>query len=106
VAIIVFNKHANNDLTGCDEVVNVMRPYILQNKHPITRTSLRVDVIAAFRRDLFLAMKDEASPVREELLRLVKRHREGDCIGLLCCCDPLPCHAHVIKKAIEYYAGN
>lgn len=59
------------------------------------------DAIELFRKWLWQQMKDPNSPAMKELQRLANIARSGD-LQLGCWCAPEPCHAEVIKSAIEW----
>jgi hypothetical protein len=42
--------------------------------------------------------------LRHELVKLARRHKNGEKIVLICSCKPLPCHGDVLKAAIEAIA--
>jgi hypothetical protein len=46
----------------------------------------------------------EKGPVYRLLAQLAELHKAGRRIVLVCCCNPLPCHGDVIKRAIEWLA--
>lgn len=97
--VVIFNKHDPSlDTSWCDEVVNIMRPNILGNPFPIGGRNSRQFVIQSFA-DYLASPK--ATPQRQEIARLRELHQQGKTIALLCCCVPLPCHAHIIKEQIE-----
>lgn len=59
------------------------------------------DAITLFRQWLWDQMQDPTSPATVELHRLAALARAGD-LQLGCWCAPEPCHAEVIKSAIEW----
>lgn len=97
--IVIFNKNQEFDASWCDEVVNVMRPNILGNPYPLTRSNSRETVIDLYRKWLTERMQED-SKQKQEVIRLAMLHGQGKKIGLLCCCSPMPCHADVIKQFI------
>jgi len=77
---------------------------VLGNPFRVGQDGTRTEVIEKFRRWLWVCCKNENSKVRKELMRLVEKHKRGENIVLVCWCHPAPCHADVIKRAIEYFA--
>lgn len=101
--IIVANKKTFNRNDYPDAYIKyVGRPSLLQNPYKIGRIhGDRAQVIEMFRQDLnkHRLAKDE---VWDEIEELVKIHFAGIPIVLVCWCAPKPCHADVIKAAIEW----
>jgi hypothetical protein len=109
MAFAVFNKKLigrGQSTEACDEVVDVSRPNLLGNPFPIGvgPNSSREQVIDRYRVWLAKQIRDGNEPVIRELRRLGQLDAEGRLVGLLCWCDPLPCHAHVVANAARYLA--
>jgi hypothetical protein len=47
----------------------------------------------------------ESLAIRAELQRIKRMAVEGD-LKLLCWCDPLPCHAHVLRDCLMWAISN
>lgn len=106
---LVFNKkhiqRGTQDPSGCDDVVDVSRPHCLGNPFTLGHgpDSSRELVIERYRQWLAQRLRAADDPqIRAELLRLGRLDQQGKSIGLLCWCDPLPCHAHVVARAAQY----
>ena len=74
-------------------------PYVLG------RDGNREEVIAQYRRWLWLQLQLPGSPQERELRRLLAQARSGE-LELLCWCAPLPCHAEVVRSALLWLAGD
>ena len=48
----------------------------------------------------------ESCPAWDELVQLVELHREGVAIQLGCWCAPAPCHAEVVREAIQFLVDH
>lgn len=77
------------------------RPSILGNPFEMEDESQRAAVISQFRSWLWNKIKLQDPVVLGELQRLKAIADNGDLV-LVCWCAPLPCHADVIKKCIEW----
>lgn len=105
---LVFNKkhlqRGTQETSACDEVLDVSRPHLLGNPFPIGHglDSTREQVIERYRQWLARRLREGDPEIRKELLRLGKLEAEGKTIGLVCWCDPLPCHAHIVACASQY----
>ena len=85
--------------------VSIMRgKSILQNKYHIGKDGTREQVIAKYRVWLWEQMQDPTNAVMAELRTLLQRarHEPFNPLVLVCCCNPLPCHGDIVKKAIEW----
>lgn len=98
--VVIYNKNQEFDASWCDQLVSVMRPNILGNPFPVTRMLPRQEAIRAYKEWLVEQLQTDSMAWRE-IERLAKIHAAGGTIGLVCCCTPLPCHAEVVKAAIE-----
>ena len=79
----------------------VGRPSVLGNPFPMHTESSRTEVIEKYRKWLWAKIKRNNARVMAELNRLQAIADNGDLV-LVCWCAPLPCHADVIKKCIEW----
>lgn len=61
----------------------------------------RKAAIAQYRKWLWSKLQCD-SIQRRELKRLALIHKTNGHLVLICWCSPLPCHAEVIKRAIEW----
>ncbi len=52
------------------------------------------------------ALRDETCPAWKELLQLAQLHKEGEDIQLGCWCAPEPCHAEVVRQAIQFLVDH
>ncbi len=73
----------------------------LGNPYRLKKGQRREEVIALYKDWLWAEMNNPASEARAELHRLAARALEGD-LYLACWCASEPCHADVIKAAIEW----
>ena len=80
--------------------VYVGRPSPLGNPFSEKTEGSREAAISAFRPWLREVMQDSAHPATEQLELLRRLHSEGYVVVLLCWCEPLPCHARVVRDAI------
>ena len=48
----------------------------------------------------------ESCPAWEELVQLVELHKQGVAIQLGCWCAPAPCHAEVVREAIQFLVDH
>lgn len=48
----------------------------------------------------------ESCPAWEELVQLVELHKQGQDIRLGCWCTPEPCHAEVVRSAIQFLVDH
>lgn len=51
-------------------------------------------------------LKGKSSPAWIELLKIVERVKKGEDVVLGCWCNPLPCHAEVIRNAVLFLASR
>lgn len=79
----------------------VGRPSVLGNPFPMRTESSRTEVIEKYRKWLWPKIKRNNARVMAELNRLQAIADAGDLV-LICWCHPLPCHADVIKKCLEW----
>lgn len=85
----------------------VGRPSPLGNPYVIGKHGSREEVIAKYRIWLWSKIKSNDPVVCAELHRLVKLYKSnGENLVLTCWCSPLPCHADVIKAAIEWHLSK
>ena len=98
--ITVVNKRLAYEIKG--EAIYVGRPSILGNPFTVQDYG-HGHAIAVFRKWLWKQMQSNTEQ-RRELVRLAEKHKAGHDLTLVCWCKPKPCHADVIKKAIEYLA--
>lgn len=84
--------------TGPGEYVG--RPFPLGNPFMIGQDGSREEVIEKYRQWLRQQWR-KGGVVKEELLCLVEKYKRKGSLVLVCHCAPLPCHADVIKSAIE-----
>lgn len=90
-------------IRSSDVGVYVGRPNPLGNPFVIGRHGSREEVIAKYRSWLWTKIKARDPAVCGELSRLVAQYQAGGGHLLLTCwCAPLPCHADVIKAALEW----
>ncbi len=76
----------------------------LGNPYRIGEHGTREQVIEKYR--VWLRGQWQANtPAKRELIRLARMHADGEDIFLVCSCRPLPCHADVVKDAIEKIAA-
>ena len=92
--ITVGNKRRN------DQGIYVGRPSALGNPFKMSHEGHRAQVIRDYAAWLAEQLKNPQSAASIELRRLAKLAQQRD-ICLVCWCHPLPCHADVIKRAIE-----
>jgi len=81
----------------------IQKGSVLGNPFVEGKDGSREVVIEKYRKWLWAECCKAKSPVKDELMRLVEIVKSGKTIVLVCWCDPLPCHASVIKRAIEFY---
>jgi hypothetical protein len=93
--IVVVNRRTGAPAAA----VYVGRPSPLGNPFHIGPDGSRADVIRKYR--TWLQAQPDSSPAIRELLRLVEKHRRDGTLYLSCWCAPAPCHADIIKQAIE-----
>ncbi len=98
--IRVVNKRAYHG-----DGIYVGRPSILGNPFPMKSEKDRAEVIAKYRRWLWVELKKNGE-VAAELSRLVKIYREKGELTLICWCAPKACHAEVIKSAILLFSTD
>lgn len=60
----------------------------------------RYEVIRKFKLDFDVDMK-KRGPMYQEVLKLAHRVAAGESLALECWCAPLPCHADVIRSAVN-----
>lgn len=95
---MVINKYHHD---GCvpSDAVNIMRGSEFGNPYAIgDRWGSREKVIARYKAYLWRKMKDDP----EFMKRVGELHGRRLC----CCCDPLPCHGHVLADAAEWVANG
>ena len=63
----------------------------------------REESIAWYKEDLKKRYKTDKY-LRNELIKLARRHKNGEKIVLICSCKPLACHGDVLKAAIDAVA--
>jgi len=80
--------------------VYVARPFPLGNPFRIGIDGPREQVIEKYRHWLREQWRTGGA-VKNELLRLAEKYQRNGELVLVCYCAPLPCHADVIKAAIE-----
>jgi hypothetical protein len=78
----------------------VGRPFPLGNPFKIGRDGSREEVIEKYHQWLRQQWRTGGA-AKKELLRLVEKYQRKGSLVLLCHCAPLPCHADIIKSAIE-----
>jgi hypothetical protein len=102
--IEVVNKHTYEGDIAEPEVVNIMRPYVLGNyAETLRRDPDRASVLRKYRRYLWEEIKRKGQ-VFDAVMGLVRRHLAGERLILLCCCAPLECHGHILRRAILWLA--
>lgn len=86
----------------------VGRPSPLGNPFEIGRDGTRKEVIQLYRAWLWNEISFTANPTRagRYLNQLYKQWRRDGELTLICWCAPLPCHADVIKRCLEWMAQN
>lgn len=77
-----------------DDAVNIMRPSKWSNPYRIEPGRTREECIALYRRHLWLKIVNGEIDL-EELADLHGRE-------LACCCEPRPCHGHVLERAAAW----
>lgn len=100
--ITVVNRHAGVD----GEYIG--RPSPLGNPFIIGPDGDRDEVIAKYRRWLWLQMDIDAGPgnqVMVELHRLTDLYDTGKPLVLVCWCAPRPCHGDVLSNAITWLSA-
>jgi len=55
---------------------------------------------------VWLNKKWDRRQVIEELSKIVNHVKQGKTVNLICWCTPLPCHADIISKCINYLITN
>ena len=81
--------------------VYVGRPSTLGNPFAIGRDGSRAEVIEKYRAWLWQKMQEKGA-VLNELYRLLGLGAVHGALNLECWCAPKPCHAEVIKRAMEF----
>jgi hypothetical protein len=81
------------------------RPSPLGNPFIIGPDGDRDEVIAKYRRWLWLQMDAPDSPALAELNRLTDLHDTGEPLVLVCWCAPKPCHGDVLSNAITWLSA-
>lgn len=73
----------------------------LGNPFPLINESLRSHCLAQYRSWLWGRMQDPDSAQSKALAGIVEAAKAGD-VALGCWCHPKPCHADIVKAAVEY----
>lgn len=106
--IRVFNLHEGPRWKG--EYDYVGRPSILGNMFIVGKDGSRAVVVEKYRQKLGGIVKSALSgqsldendrAIWTELIKLAEKASHAD-VNLVCYCTPLPCHADVLKRAIEW----
>ena len=79
----------------------VGRPSVLGNPFVIGHDGDRAEVVAKYRRWLWIQMREDG-PVLHEIDRLAEKFIKQRGLTLVCWCAPKACHADVIASAIEW----
>jgi hypothetical protein len=80
--------------------VYVGRPSVLGNPFAISSKLSRAECLQRYQIWLRFHWK-QGGRVKDELLRLAQLYKARGELTLVCWCKPLPCHADVIKDAVE-----
>lgn len=100
--IVVYNKHTH---VLCPHDVYVGRPSILGN--PYSAPALgRTEAIQRYKQHLADALNQalvsrDGKEIRRLIRRLAMQVVRGEKLHLVCWCAPEPCHADVLKSAIQ-----
>lgn len=98
----------------CIEVLNkrsgakglyIGRPSVLGNPFSIGADGSRKEVIEKYEAWLRDQWR-KGTPAKAELIRLAKLYKAGQPLSLVCWCAPLPCHGHVLARAIPLIAAT
>ena len=99
--IRIANKHYPIKLNPNEIAIYVGRPSVLGNPFKIGKDGTREEVILKYKHYLCDCIRKKNNPVYNELKRLKELHDKGKDLVLVCWCYPKPCHAEIIKRAIE-----
>ena len=75
-----------------DRTVNIMRPGVYGNPFVIGRDGTRDEVVRLYR--VYLWSRPKTDPEFKEKVESLRTSADA----LLCCCDPMPCHGHVMSE--------
>ena len=104
LTVVNQRKHSTARPLPGQTVIKVDRSNpVLGNRHVLHEPYhllLRISVIQAYAEDL-QADKTINGPMTRAIATIAQRVKNGENIALACWCAPLPCHADLIKKAIE-----
>lgn len=80
--------------------IYIGRPSLLSNPYAIGKDGTRDEVLEWYRAWLWRQIKLRGEVYRE-LQRLAAKAKDEDLV-LICWCAPKPCHADLVKRAIEW----
>jgi hypothetical protein len=107
MAIVVVNKYKH---TPTPDDVYIGRGSALGNPFRISDTLSRDDVIRMYTAWLLPRLrrssKNYDATAHGAMRRILKSHRSGNQINLVCFCAPQACHGDVIKRLIERKASE
>lgn len=102
MTITVCNRHSMPKIEFGSLVVYVGRGTPLGNPYYIGTDGNRHTVIKKYRRWLWIQLQDSESKTSKWFQALVCKAKQGTNLYLQCSCAPQPCHADIIKRALEY----
>ncbi|MCT7992501.1 alpha-ketoglutarate-dependent dioxygenase AlkB [Laspinema olomoucense] len=78
----------------------------MNNPYPIGKEGTREDVLDKFRKYSWPLIRDELAPFYPAIYNVASLLAQGKPVELVCHCDPLPCHGHIIHKAALWMIEN
>jgi len=104
LSVVNQRKHSTVRPTPGQTVIKVDRSHpVLGNRHVLHNSdnvTARAAVIEAYRQDLE-SDKQSNGPMAQAIKEIAQRVKNGESIALACWCAPLPCHADLIKEAVQ-----
>ena len=71
----------------------------LKNTKAEFKVATREESVLRYKEWFPKAIKEEGA-LKNAFLKLVNYYQQTGELTLICCCDPLPCHAHIIAEEI------
>jgi len=78
----------------------------LRNPTKLTSEAQRSEAIEQYRRYLWQKINDNDPAITAELARIADTVKRGETVRLGCWCNPLACHADVIRQAVLWWIAN
>lgn len=99
----MINVRNIKNYDGCG--VYIGRGSIFGNPFVIGKDGNRGQVLAQYKRYLWDAIKKE-NELYHAIVKLCDKFvRDGGNLTLICHCDPLPCHGHIMRDCIYWMLG-